>query len=322
MELFSEIYSCYFNVISEILNNAPLTKKQIDDLIRKEAFTESSLFLLPKLCNEDGWKLLQKKEDKYYSILNHKSDLPLTLLEKRWLKAILLDPRIQLFMEDETITKFNSKLSDISPLFKQRHFKWFDIFRDGDNFTDENYKINFRYILSAIKEHRILTISYTSSKGKYSTGDYLPIRLQYSQKNDKFRAYVLQIKESKIIGIRTINLARINSIKPTCFLYEKAVDLNKVLNYHICKDPITLIISNERNAAERFMMEFSSYQKVTEYDEVTKNYIASIWYDKKDETELLIQLLAFGPVLTVTGPDKFLNQFKYRVNKQYDMLFE
>ena len=54
------------------------------------------------------WPLI--KED-YTTPLKHKPSMPLTTLQKRWLKALLSDPRIQLFdppMEG---------LEDVEPLY-------------------------------------------------------------------------------------------------------------------------------------------------------------------------------------------------------------
>lgn len=38
--------------------------------------------------------------------------------------------------------------------------------------------------------------------------------------------------------------------------------------------------------------------------------ICSIYYDKADETELLIDILSFGPVVRVLGPEPFLGLIK------------
>ena len=45
--------------------------------------------------------------------------------------------------------------------------------------------------------------------------------------------------------------------------------------------------------------------------------ICSIYYDKADETELLIDILSFGPVVRVLGPEPFLGLIKARVRRQH-----
>ena len=56
---------------------------------------------------------------------------------------------------------------------------------------------------------------------------------------------------------------------------------------------------------------------LTEYDEEQGCYLCSIYYDRTDETELLIDILSFGPVVQVLGPASFLEQIKERVRRQH-----
>ena len=51
------------------------------------------------------------------------------------------------------------------------------------------------------------------------------------------------------------------------------------------------------------MLHFANYEKRTEYDEERGKWICSICYDKEDEPELLIDVLSFGPVVRVLGPE-------------------
>ena len=47
-----------------------------------------------------------------------------------------------------------------------------------------------------------------------------------------------------------------------------------------------------------------------------KTYRCTIYYDKRWETELLVQVLSFGPVVKVIEPESFLNQMRERVRNQ------
>ncbi len=94
----------------------------------------------------------------------------------------------------------------------------------------------------------------------------------------------------------------------------------RIYHWKRCTEPITLEITNERNGIERFMMEFASYEKHTVIDEEGKKCSAVLWYDLQDETELLIKLLSFGPVLNVTGPIRVVDQIRDRVMKQHILL--
>ncbi|HWT76637.1 MAG TPA: WYL domain-containing protein [Mobilitalea sp.] len=321
MELFSEIYSCYYSVASGILENAPLTEKQMTELITAHAFSDPALYLLPKLCKEDGWGFFSKDNHQYQSRLKNIPKLPITLLEKRWLKSLLLDPRISLFLDDNTIKELSEQLTDIKPLYQKEQFKWFDIFTDGDDYSDPEYIQNFKIILKAIRSRSIVNIIFKSGKGKLITGDYLPYRIEYSQKNDKFRIYTAKMNGGKTVALGTINLSRVYHVKETGVVYPEKVDMTRIFTWKRCAEPVTLEISNERNGVERFMMEFAGYEKHTVIDEENGKCIATLWYDLQDETELLIRLLGFGPILKVTGPERMLDQMKERINNQYQLLF-
>ena len=59
-------------------------------------------------------------------------------------------------------------------------------------------------------------------------------------------------------------------------------------------EPVTLHIVNRRNALERAMLHFANYEKnTTKIDEDA--YECLIYYNQSMETELLIEVLSFGP---------------------------
>ena len=75
MKLFSEIYSTYYSITEKILKKRTVTKAEITDIIRQNGFSESVLFLEPKLTGEDGYGLLKKKDSIYRSILKKSRSL-------------------------------------------------------------------------------------------------------------------------------------------------------------------------------------------------------------------------------------------------------
>ena len=76
----------------------------------------------------------------------------------------------------------------------------------------------------------------------------------------------------------------------------------------------------ERNGADRFLMEFASYEKQTDRDLTTGDCLVKLWYDAQDETEVLIRLLRFGPVLEILGPPSLRAQAVERVRRQTALL--
>jgi len=322
MELFSEVYSCYYNVVNKILNesfNKALSKKDINEIIEENAFQESALYILPKLISGE-WNLLNANENTYTSKLSSSIKLPVTTLEKAWLKSLLEDKRIALFLSENQIASLKDYLKDVTILFNQDDFYYYDKFLDGDDYESGDYVNNFRMIVEALKEKKLVTISMESGKGNRVTGNYLPCKLEYSSKDDKFRVYAARIRYNKVVTYAIINLGRISKIEPCEEVFHDEINLDTYISNNKCKEPVVIEISKERNAVERCMLHFASYEKRTEYDEAADKYICYIYYDKKDETELLIRILSFGPVIRVLGPVGFLGLVKERVKRQWELL--
>ncbi len=322
MELFSEIYSCYFNVVGKILNLAlenNMLKNEINEVVEENAFSESVLYILPRLI-EGTWDLLNNSGNGYESKIQTEVKRPITLLEKSWIKALMEDKRITLFLKDEQIEFLKGYLKDVEPLFDIKDFYYYDTFSDGDDYENKEYIKNFRQILNAVKNKRIITISFESGKGARITGNYLPYRIEYSNKDDKFRVHVIRLRYSKVILAATINIARITKIEPSKEMLNIELNFNKYIDQDKCKNPVVIEISKERNALERCMLHFANFEKHTEYDEKNDRYLSYIYYDKKDEIELLIRILSFGPVIKVIGPESFLKLVRERVKKQVEVM--
>ena len=318
MELFSELYNCYYQVVGQILKQAaisPLTRAQLEDISSTYGYEESALAIVPKLIQGD-WDLLEHSDGGYKSKVSAKVPAPLSSLQKSWLKALLSDKRMALFFSEEQLSILLEHLKDQEALFLMEDFLYFDQYADGDPYDDQRYQQHFKIALKAIKEHRVIKFSYLSGKQKLTERSCLPCRMEYSSKDDKFRLLCLYAKASGRWRLEIINMARILTLSETSFCVQDPPDINYYLEKSLCRESVVLKITNERNALERTMLHFSSYEKRTERIEGTNQYLCSIYYDQTVETELLIQVLSFGPVVTVLGPEPFLAQIRARLKKQ------
>ncbi len=297
--VFHEIYGRYYQTVARILREAadhPLDQGQINEIIRETAFEESSLNI-PKALGQDRWQLLREDGS---SILKNKPTMPLTTLQKRWINAISYDPRIRLFTDNPI------HFPDVEPLFLPEDIHVFDKYEDGDPYEDEAYIRNFRLILDAIKNQYPIEIELINRRDKTVRAWTIPDYLEYSEKDDKFRL----IGSGSKLG-NTINLGRIISC-------EKCTDIEKFkLGKKNKPHPrsLTFELMDERNALERVMMHFAHFEKRAVKLEENK-YQISLIYDKEDETEILIRILSFGPMIRVTGPQAFINLIKDRLSKQ------
>ncbi|MDD3429345.1 MAG: WYL domain-containing protein [Oscillospiraceae bacterium] len=296
--LFNEVYGSYYNVVAAILAEAVdggLTDSRINDIVREKAFGESIL-RIPMSLHDGSWTLLTHDNT---TPLKHTPTMPLTLLQKRWLKSLLSDPKIRLFSPDE------KGLADIEPLYTENVFCYFDRYSDGDPYDDPQYVRHFKTILSALHEKRKLKITFTGRFGNPHSWQCIPYKLEYSSKDDKFRVLTASPKNTL-----TINVARIRScelLEPWCEeeYRPKAFE----------KKTLVLELKDERNALERVMLHFSHLEKETIRLD-SSNYRLTLHYDLEDETELLIRVLSFGPMLKVTSPQSFIDKIKERLNMQ------
>lgn len=304
--LFNEIYSAYYNALAVLINKAidgELNSKNALDYFKNESFRDSFVYIQDAIQNEQ-WQLITK--DFKTPIKNH-THMPLTTLQKRFLKSVSLDKRFTLFTDNIT-DNIIVGLDDVEPLYVEKDFRYFDIINDGDPYDSQDYINVFRTVMKALREHRLLHITFIDSKSNFQRKVITPRRLEYSEKDDKFRLHCLGVHNHSII-----NLARILS----CELQEE-YDLNKIKPFIRSKDTIILEIMDERNALERCMLHFSNYEKVTtQLGE--RHYEMTLTYYTDDETEVLIRVLSFGPMVKVKSPDRFIALVRERLLRQMSL---
>lgn len=301
--IFNELYGCYYNAVAKILEKAieaPINKNQMREIIEKHAFNESFFEISSKLQAQE-YRLLNKDGT---TPIKNKPTMPLTTLQKRWLKAIFLDKRIRLFTDTADI------LPDIEPIFSPNDYYLYDSYSDGDNYGSESYIKNFRTVLTAIKENKNLKIAMVSNKGRNINTIAKPDYIEYSPKDDKFRLYT---KYS--FQVHIVNIANITS----CEIYHKEIINSRFVSHDIPRR-IEIELYDERNALERFMLHFAHFRKMAR-KESNKIYHITVYYEAIDETELIIRILSFGQFVKVLSPDSFVRQIRYRLNKQ-NLLFQ
>ena len=296
--IFSELYSAYYNAIASIIAEViegEHSEKELQKVISERAFGESVLTIMPSFKSEK-WQLVHSNMT---TALEHKPTMPLTTLQKQWLKAITLDPRIKLFGVEIP------GLEDVEPLFTREDYHVYDKYSDGDPFEDEEYIRQFRVILEAMRKGTQIKFEMTNRFGKPMFIRCHPVRLEYSEKDDKFRLVTAGWR-----SISTVNLARIRA----CVHYtgEKPLDNEEREKLY---DIITLKVTDERNALERVMLHFAHFEKQAE--KLDRNtYLLKIKYAHDDEPEMVIRILSFGPLVEVVGSENFKKLVIEKLKKQ------
>jgi len=294
--IFSELYSAYYNTVSEIISkmiDGERDEREFRRIVSERAFGESSATILPSL-KSGKWQLARSDMS---TVIRHKPTLPLTDLQKRWLKAISLDPRVKLFGVEI------GGLDDVEPLFTPEDYLIYDKYCDGDDYEDEGYIERFRIILGAIRDGVPLKINMVNKNGKDVYAKCMPLRLEYSEKDDKFRLVT--------DGCRYLHTVNLSKIRMVNYCGESFRHIDRKVQY----DTVTLRINDERNALERCMLHFAHFEKRAE--KVGKGeYLLHVRFDHKDESEIVIRVLSFGPRVKAEAPDSFVELIKKKLIAQ------
>ena len=309
--LFSEIYSAYYNTVASIISCSQQGKLDSDllfKIVKESAFPES--FMTIGTALETGkWPLIKKD---YSTNIKEIPTMPLSVLQKRWLKALCNDKRIRLFVSDEVLERLKNQLQDVEPLFTENDYYLYDKYSDGDPYDDSEYIKNFRTVLEAIHQKKTISVEYTGRFGQQKRFICAPCKIEYSEKDDKFRI-ISKIKNRHSI----LNIARINS----CELTEnsKVDDISEEDLPDNRRTSVTLEIYDERKAMERVMLAFAHFEKsaVQISDDV---YQLILNYDSFDETELVVRVLSFGPMVKVIEPQSFVKLIQERIESQINLM--
>ena len=139
--------------------------------------------------------------------------------------ALLEDARIGLFLDDPEIRAARAQLA-AEPLFRAEHFHTPDRDNCPDPFGETRYRQHFRTILRALRQGEALKIHFHTKNGRAVTYVVRPRKLQYSEKDDKFRLLGhawsrAQAGAGNTPRNVTINLGRIVNLR----VYKKDVEV-------------------------------------------------------------------------------------------------
>ncbi len=111
--------------------------------------------------------------------------------------------------EEEKINKLNELLSDVPSLFDKSIFHYFDQTTSSDEFLSEEYINKFKTIKKAIEEKKNIVLDYTNIRNENYVEESVPLKQEYSLKNNKFRLLAVRFrngkKELKAYNVKQIN---------------------------------------------------------------------------------------------------------------------
>ena len=300
--IFDEYYGRYYHVAESVLKNAikkGLTPSEVRSLILEDGFEGTALSVDKDFVK--GWRMLERDaKGLYHSVVKSVPLLSPTELEYRWLKTVGQDDKFGLFSDGPACDK------NLEPLYERDMLVYFDRPSRGDDYKDERYIENFRCILSSIREKRMLEIEYEGKDGlSVQTITALPLKLDYSLKDDRFRLVIYRRH-----AYNYLLLSKIIS----CHLGQEAT--GRDIDIELFDDSeLVFTLFDEHNALERIMLQLADYKKEV-YRLDDGNYEVKLYYNKGDEGQIVGRLLSFGPYVKVKTPESVVRQIAQKVSEQ------
>ena len=299
--LFDEVYGSTYHIVAALLREAlkgGLSLARLKELTARDGAGKGAV--IRGALENGAWPLLLPDGT---PAVESVPGLAPTTLELRWLKSICQDPRVRLFLPEGL--EEDPDLAAAEPLFSPEFLVHYDRYDNGDPFEDPDYIRHIRLIVQALREKKALVIVYQNKKGTFSKKFY-PHSLEYSPKDDKFR---LLARNAHGLPY-TLNASNIKNVIPQnepC-----PADMAPPRSE---KKSLLLELVDERDALERASLHFSDLEKET-FRQDESHYRITLRYYESDEAEILIRVLAFGPLLKVIGPDAFITLIRECLAKQ------
>ncbi|EKQ54748.1 MULTISPECIES: WYL domain-containing protein [unclassified Clostridium] len=318
MELFHEYKNKYFHLVFRILNLSKngLYKDEIIRLIEKEEYDEKIIgkdfktfegMLLNQYSKIDNFNLLEERDGKYYSILNNEDSVPLKVrfskLEKSWLNGMIKEPVVQALLGKGTLEKLEAALIEVKEGSNQV-IEFTNKVKNDFELDLEKLSKDFYTILEGIINEKPIIYSNVDKNGnEYNNQLALPTRIEYSLKDDKFRASLYSLEEKRSIMVNLHTLKEVKIAQNVNSKVKREDVLKKLKEKKYSEIPITIELEDIRGAMERCFMSFSSFERNSRTISENK-YEIDIYYYTFEEDEIIRKIMSLGPYVKVKEPDR------------------
>lgn len=320
MELFHEYKNRYFNLVFKLLNLSQrgLSREEIISLIDQEEYDEKLIYknlvtfegmLLNECDEEDRLNLLTEENDKFYPIIKNNKSLALSVrlstIEKQWLKSMISDDMVRELLGEEIINKLENKLANVESISKDVIEKTNKITYDKKNYSV--LKDKFFLLIDSIKRNKIIKYTSVDKMGnEYKDILALPIRIDYSLKDENIRVSVYSLVEKRSIMLLLSNVKEIEILEDMQVDIKRSDIIDNLKQKKYCKEPIVLEVTDIKGAMARCFMGFSSYERSTRSLGDNK-YEVKIFYYTFNKDEMIRKILTLGPYVVVKSPENIRN---------------
>ncbi|MDE6579636.1 MAG: hypothetical protein K2K41_03795, partial [Ruminiclostridium sp.] len=223
---------------------------------------------------------------------------PLTDLEAKWLLTLLNDDKAKMFFSDmERIAVKNTILEekkDISP-FKTESIVYFDRYYRYCDFEAEGARL--KTVIKAMNNAKALKIRYLSLHGNVVSGEFKPLAVEYSKRDDVFRVILRASVNNTPFTMVLGNIEEMIITDTDYDIAHAAEELEKNLEHN--RKSVVIEFYDRRNLADRILSELSPCEKICSYDPETELYTLTVFYQRDDELEMVIRLMGYGSEISI-----------------------
>ncbi len=324
MELFVEQknknYGVIYDLILEIQNRPGkvMTKDEISNFIHNRGhytpYFEKSLMNKWEDERENLHVLKEISKNNYTVCAELRLPPPILNIEMAYLKDILNDERMKIFLEKSTIDKLMDLLVNYDEYNIGKHIEIQGINR---NMQDYN-KLNefFLLIIKSREERRLIKYTYKSEKGQIYKNYYMiPYKIEYLIRDDKYYIIYYSVEQNKVNkGI----IANFTDVEISSY-YRDYDMVYKRIPYIIerqkVQEPMILEVIDDGISVDRAFPLFSCFEKEAYYDRKKDICIISIYYYEYDEAEVISKILSLGKNAKVKSPKNIKMQIIQRIRK-------
>lgn len=251
--------------------------------------------------------------------------VPLSTMEIRWLKTIIHDKdnRIKLFMSAPEIAVLEDLLKRYAPTLSplpMEKIVFFDRFHFPEN-SPKHIASVLATLLEGIYDQKTVHIKYHTMKNRVKIGEFRPIVLEFSKRNNRFQGFFQECGSNIIY---TMNVSRIETADETETSFDYAAAEQAL---HAFREEnatsVTVEFYNVRNIVDRILTEFSPWKKLCSYDPESELYTLTVFYQKQDEVDLVVRLLGYGGNLRIVNKEHpICKEIQSRMNRQMELIRE
>ena len=226
-------------------------------------------------------------------------------------------------MSAQEIAVFENLLNQYAPTLSplpMGKIVFFDRFHFLENKTKHTAAV-LSTILEGIYDQKTVNIKYHTMKNRVMIGEFRPIVLEFSKRNNRFQGFFQECSSNRIY---TMNVSRIETVDATDTSFDYISAEQALLAFREENTTsVTVEFYDVRNIADRILTEFSPWKKLCSYNPETEIYTLTIFYQKQDEIDLVIRLLGYGGNLRFVDKEHpIFKEIQSRMNRQMDLIRE